>query len=420
MPRQPSWASSPAPCRPARSCRPPWRSPGTSPANTAPGSVSLTKQLFYEFLTTGDRERARAEEREAFHYLVGRAGRQGGLLSFLERRAPEWTGSKHVNRGAIVMTAADKTVVVTGAGHGIGRATARRFASDGCPARAGRLQRGDAGRGGGGDELGGATVLPVPFDQRSSTDATSLIDAAIERFGRIDVLATVAGIYPFATAGETTDELWSDVLATNLTGVFYCCRAAMPAMLAAGSGCIVTISSGTAEIPYAGMSAYSASKGGIESLSRVLAKEGAPMVRVNTVAPGPTDDLAARSPTGPRSMIRSTAAATIIDDVPLARWGRPEEIADAIAFWPPTGLRSSPARSSGSTAGTIWREATGGGRCERQAAGSDHGHRSDRSVSYGHDRRPAPSGRKNPLYGQRRGGADTTERPPWSSGSLVL
>jgi enoyl-CoA hydratase/carnithine racemase len=70
-------------------------------ANTAPESVALTKQLFYEFLTTGDRDAARAEEREAFKYLVGRPDGTEGSLSFLERRAPQWTGSKHVNREEI-------------------------------------------------------------------------------------------------------------------------------------------------------------------------------------------------------------------------------------------------------------------------------------------------------------------------------
>jgi enoyl-CoA hydratase/carnithine racemase len=70
-------------------------------ANTAPGAVSLTKQLFYEFLTTGDRATARAEERDAFQYLVGQPDGKEGMVSFLERRAPEWNGSKHVDRGAI-------------------------------------------------------------------------------------------------------------------------------------------------------------------------------------------------------------------------------------------------------------------------------------------------------------------------------
>lgn len=224
-----------------------------------------------------------------------------------------------------------KTVVITGAGHGIGRATARRFASEGAQLVLGDCNEETLAEAAAETTSTGATVLDVPFDQRSSTSATSLIDAALERFGRIDVLATVAGIYPFATAGETTDELWADVLATNLTGVFYCCRAALPAMLAAGSGCIVTISSGTAEIPYAGTSAYSASKGGIEALSRVLAKEGAPTVRVNAVAPGPTMTWPP-DPDGTTVDNDLTAAAKLIDNVPLARWGQPEEIADAIAF----------------------------------------------------------------------------------------
>jgi 3-oxoacyl-[acyl-carrier protein] reductase len=100
-------------------------------------------------------------------------------------------------------------------------------------------------------------------------------------------------------------------------------------MVAAGGGCIVTVSSGTAEIPYAGMSAYSASKGGIESLSRVLAKEGAPTVRVNTVAPGPTLTWPRDESTADNPLM---AAATLTEGIPLARWAQPEEIADAIAF----------------------------------------------------------------------------------------
>ena len=134
------------------------------------------------------------------------------------------------------MAPAAKTVVITGAGHGIGRATARRFAAEGAQLVLGDYNDETLAEAAAEGASSGATVLPVPFDQRSSTSATALIDAAIERFGRIDVLATVAGIYPFAGAAETTDELWADVLATNLTGVFYCCRAALPAMVAVEAG----------------------------------------------------------------------------------------------------------------------------------------------------------------------------------------
>ena len=221
-------------------------------------------------------------------------------------------------------------VLVTGAGHGIGRATALRFAAAGASLTLGDLNEATLAEVAKEAEAAGADVLAVPYDQRSSTSVAALVDAAAERFGRIDALANIAGIYPLATVDDTTDELWNDVLTTNLTGVFYVCRAALPRMLAAGRGSIVNIASGAAELPYAGMAAYAASKGGIQSLTRVLAKEGAPTVRVNTVAPGPTrswpapDDDAGESPIG--------RAAKITDGIPLGRWAEPEEIAEAIAF----------------------------------------------------------------------------------------
>src|SRR5262249_40374899 len=155
----------------------------------------------------------------------------------------------------------------------------------------------------------------------------ALFDGAAERFGPIDTAANIAGIYPFASALDTTDELWDDVLATNLTGVFYCCRAALRIMTRQQRGCIINIASGAAEIPYAGSAAYAASKGGIESLTRVLAKEAAPNIRVNVVAPGPTltwphdENDAEDADEDPL-----VAAATIVSTIPLGRWVRPEEI----------------------------------------------------------------------------------------------
>lgn len=222
--------------------------------------------------------------------------------------------------------------MITGAGHGIGRATARQFADQGARLVLGDLNEETLGESAAECEKLGAEVCAVSFDQRNRADVDSLFQQAVDRFGRIDAVANIAGIYPFSTVVDTTDEMWADVLGTNLTGVFYCCRAAMRVMTSQQSGCIVNVASGAAEIPYAGLAAYSASKGGIESLTRVLAKEGAPSIRVNAVAPGPTlswpHDEDEQADDGDRLM----AAAKITDTIPLGRWIAPEEIADAIAY----------------------------------------------------------------------------------------
>ena len=115
----------------------------------------------------------------------------------------------------------DRVVVVTGAAHGIGQATAHRYAEEGA-----RLVLADL-------DLEGARLvakecaerggeaLPVQFDQRSSASVAEMLAAAHDRYGPVDVLANVAGIYPGAAIADTTDEMWDDVVRNNLTGVFY-------------------------------------------------------------------------------------------------------------------------------------------------------------------------------------------------------
>ncbi len=218
-----------------------------------------------------------------------------------------------------------QTVVVTGVGHGIGKATAERFArEEGVALVLGDLNEEWLAETAAVCEGLGADVLALPFDQRSSDSVDALFAGADDRFGRIDVLANVVGIYPGALVTTMSNELWDEVLLTNLTGLFYCCRAGMARMLAAGGGSIVNVASTSAAIPLKGMSAYAASKGGIEAFSRVLALEGAPTVRVNAVAPGPI-----------LTWPMSDADANSFDPVaaiPMGRWGQPEEIAESIAF----------------------------------------------------------------------------------------
>jgi 3-oxoacyl-[acyl-carrier protein] reductase len=240
-----------------------------------------------------------------------------------------------------------ETIVVTGAGHGIGRATAELLAE-----RDIRLAIADANE----EWLAktakacanrGAEVLAVPFDQRSRASVDALFDQVHTRFGRVDGLANVVGIYPAVRVVEMSDEFWDNVILTNLTGLFYCCRAALSRMLEADGGSIVNVASILAALPREGLSAYSASKGGIEAFSRVLALEGAPKIRVNVVAPGPVLPEAMPDRALPEVSTPVDPAASTGRRIPLERAAQPAEIARR-------KLRSSPGRSCGSTAVYTW------------------------------------------------------------------
>ncbi len=217
-----------------------------------------------------------------------------------------------------------RVAFVTGAGHGMARATALMLA------------RGGAGLGlvdGNADELAevardcralGAAVVDTVVDLTSTASVDDAVRAVHDGLGRIDIVANVAGIYPRATVEEATDEHWALVLGTNLTGTFRVCRAVLPIMKAQGAGSIVNIVSESAFVGMAGMGAYSASKGGIVAFSRALALEAVP-VRVNVMCPGPTsrtfrDD--ADPDTAPKEMA----------GIPVGRLGWPEEMAEAICW----------------------------------------------------------------------------------------
>jgi 3-oxoacyl-[acyl-carrier protein] reductase len=217
------------------------------------------------------------------------------------------------------------TIVVTGVGHGIGKATATLFAEQDVNLVVADLNEETLAETAKECESKPATVLAVPFDQRSRGSVDHLFDRVDEAFGQIDALANIVGIYPSDPVTKMSDELWDEVILTNLTGVFYCCRAALSRMLGQGTGSIVNLASASAAIPLPGFSAYAASKGGIEAFSRVLATEAAPSVRVNVVSPGPIATWPAMDATD-RDSFDITGA------IPMGRWGEPNEIADAIAF----------------------------------------------------------------------------------------
>ena len=152
---------------------------------------------------------------------------------------------------------------------------------------------------------------------------------ALDRFGGLDIVLNVAGAFPTALLQETSDRMYEETIAANLTGTFAMCRAALPVMVGQKRGAIVNTSSTAARLPTPGLSVYSASKAGIEAFSRAIAAEAAPHVRVNVVSAGPTltetvEALMASDDTG--------AVDTVTKAIPLGRLGRTQEIAEAMLF----------------------------------------------------------------------------------------
>lgn len=188
----------------------------------------------------------------------------------------------------------NKVCVITGAGHGIGKAYARRFAEEGAQVvvaeiddRAGQsvaAALGDAG------QLGWARATDV----RSYQSVEGLMRETLDRFGQIDVLLNNAAIYVTerlwkGPVEELALEEWDRVLEVNLKGVFLCCRAIIPAMKRQKSGKIINIASGTFFSGTGNMPHYTTSKGGVIALTRVMAKQLGPwVINVNCMTPGST------------------------------------------------------------------------------------------------------------------------------------
>jgi 3-oxoacyl-[acyl-carrier protein] reductase len=222
---------------------------------------------------------------------------------------------------------AGRVVAITGAGRGIGLSTAHRFAAAGdrlalCDRRSGDAFESvaAAAREHGGD------VHAVQADVSRREDCERFVAEATERFGRIDVLVTNAGILHSEPSHEAEPEHWVETIETNLSGTWWCIRAALPAMVAAKAGRIITVSSELGLIGFPTYAAYAASKGGIIALTKSLAKELAPLgILVNSVAPGPvvTDMLV-------HDTIEYNDATR--EQVPLRRFGEPDEIARVIEF----------------------------------------------------------------------------------------
>ena len=173
-----------------------------------------------------------------------------------------------------------KVALVTGAASGIGRATVERLVEEGAQVLALDVRAFDAPEG----------VVVHTGDVSDPATATDAVTAAVDAFGGLHVVANVAGILRTAHSHEHSLEVWDQVLAINLTGTFLLCRAAIPALLESGGGAIVNTASTAALSGHPWAAAYSASKGGVLALTKVLAVEYAKRgIRTNAVCPGSID-----------------------------------------------------------------------------------------------------------------------------------
>ncbi len=220
----------------------------------------------------------------------------------------------------------NRVALITGAGRGIGRATALLFANEG--AKLALCDVDEAAVKAVADEIkaAGGQAIAVVADVSDSAQVDGMVGKVIETFGQIDILINNAGILRDARLVKMTDEEFDAVIAVNLKGVFNCTRAVAPHMIERGYGRIISTSSVVGIYGNFGQTNYVASKAGVIGMTRVWARELGPKgITVNAVAPGfvATD------------MIRSVPEKVInmmVEKVPLKRLGQPEDIANAFLF----------------------------------------------------------------------------------------
>jgi 3-oxoacyl-[acyl-carrier protein] reductase len=219
------------------------------------------------------------------------------------------------------------TALVTGGSNGIGKGIALCLANSGCEVAIADIAN---------PEISAVTVeeikafggsaFAVQSDVSSSSDVKRMFDEVFARFSRLDLLVNNAGVQTWKSLIETTEEEWDWVLNTNLKGAFLSTQKAAVHMKAQGSGSIVNIGSGCNKIAFPNLSSYTASKGGLEMLTKVAAVELGPLgIRVNCVAPGAIEVERTRNEI-------PNYAETWAEITPLRRIGTPWDVASAVVF----------------------------------------------------------------------------------------
>ncbi|MEO6212834.1 MAG: SDR family oxidoreductase [Vicinamibacterales bacterium] len=224
----------------------------------------------------------------------------------------------------------DQVVVVTGGGTGIGLAIAQRLGELGAKVAIGSRNAKNLEKGSAALRHAGLDPLAVQVDVRNPEQVDEMVQRVVRHFGRIDILVNNAAGNFVCRAEELSPNGWNAVIGIVLNGSFYCSRAVGRHMIArGGGGAIVSILANYVWTGSAGTIHSAAAKAGVMSMTQTLAVEWARhRIRVNAVAPGPVESA------GAAKQLWDTPAAVqrITDMVPLQRWGKPTEVADAVAF----------------------------------------------------------------------------------------
>ncbi len=230
----------------------------------------------------------------------------------------------------------DKIAIVTGVSRGIGKGIAKVLAREGAVvilvARSDKVYEAAKEI-----EAAGYGAVALKANVANFSEVNEVVKKVLEQFGRIDILVNNAGIYPSMLLVDMTEDFWDKVLATNLKGVFNCTKVVLPSMMKQRSGKIVNISSVTGPmVSSPGMTAYSASKGGVSGFTRALALEVAEYdINVNAICPGYVDTPGMREGMERRGLSPKEVQERIeriSRSVPLGRLGKTEEVGDLVLF----------------------------------------------------------------------------------------
>lgn len=221
----------------------------------------------------------------------------------------------------------DKVALITGAGSGIGRASAIRFAAEG--AKVAVVDRDVPGgeatveqvRGAGGE------AIFVRGDVRRSADAAAMVQAAVAAFGGLDILFNNAGVGSWGNVTDTDEEVWDDTFDTNVKSIYLVSRWAIPEMLQRGGGSIINMASMSAFKTDRNITAYCASKGAVVTLTKAMAMDHAPTIRVNCLAPGHVVTPMLEVP-----LALPDIRDKLLGDLIVGRFGTPDEVAHAALF----------------------------------------------------------------------------------------